>query len=423
MKTKTQKTVQTTKSARKNAVAADAMAESAPSAVAPEIQMVSKLILDGWQQRTTDIHLDPLASGALQVRFRIDGLMQPRQEFAPAMAAQVLNRLKIMAGMDLAEKRLPQDGRIQVKLKDSILDLRLSLIPTVHGERITMRLLNSDMLKNVPLDKFDMGGENLQRLRRTLDGSGMVICSGPTGSGKTTVLYSLMAEINNGSKNLFSVENPVEYILPGVSQVKVQPHIGLTFSAALRAIFRQDPDAIMISELRDYETLLAAAQGSLTGHLVLTQLHTNSAAEALKRLLDIGLEPFLAGDAVAAVINQRLVRKLCMHCRKPTALPVARLPKAFAESAENFAGAKFYAPVGCEKCKNTGYQGRAAIFEILFMSEKLKDALCAKADAKVLHAIAREGGMTTLMQDAIRKAAAGVTSIEEVMRVVGGTQE
>ncbi len=417
MKTSKQKTVKTMKSAANNGIHQAGRDDAPPTAEAPEIQIVSRIILDATSQRASDIHLEPCEKGGLLVRFRVDGLMQSYKELAPDMALQVLDRLKLMAGMNIAEKRLPQDGRVLIKAGDKPLDLRVSVIRTMHGERVTIRMMNFDATENISLDKIDLGAEELREIRRALAGSGIIICSGPVGSGKTTVLYSMIQEINDGRRTLFSVENPVEYILPGVSQVQVQPQIGLTFTTVLRSVLRQAPDAIMISELRDIETVQLAVEAALTGHLVLTQLHTNSAAAALRRLVDIGLEPFLVGDTVKVIINQRLVRKLCVHCRKPTALPAAQLPEKVAEFAASLKDAQFCEPAGCDTCNGTGYRGRAAIFEVLFMSGKLKDALCAKADDSQLTATAQAEGMKTILQDGIRKAAAGVTSIQEVMRV------
>ena len=391
-------------------------AVTADAAVPSIIRTVSTIILDAYRQRASDIHLDPSADGTLHVRFRIDGIMRTHAEHDAAVTPQIINRLKIMAGLDVGEKRLPQDGRIVVKIEGTTLDLRVGVIRTLHGEHITIRIM-SDIAKDFTLDRLDMGEVELRGLRRILEHDrGIVISSGPVGSGKTTLLYCMLKAVNDGQRAIFSVENPIGYVLPGVSQVAVQPDIGLTSSAALRSVMRHTPDVIMISGIRDPETLQIVAQGGVNGHLMLTELNTNSAAMAIRRLIDIGMEPFLVADTVCVITNQRLVRKLCIKCRKPIPLPTARLPRTVAQYAESIENAQYYEAVGCDQC-GLGYRGRIAICEVMFMTERLKDAICANADTTRLNQIAQEAGMKTILQDGIAKASAGLTSIQEVARV------
>lgn len=383
------------------------------------VRTVSQILMDAYEKRASDIHLEPQEDGQLVVRLRVDGILRPYKTYDDRMHKQIINRLKVMAGLDIAERRLPQDGRIMLKIGNSKLDLRLCSVADIHGERITIRILARDILADLNLERIGFGERELSQVREALArGHGTIICSGPTGSGKTTTMYCMVRELDCENQAIFSVEHPVEYILPGISQFSVRPNIGLTYGALLRALLRQDPDVLMVSEIRDFETLQLATQASLTGHLVLTQLHTNTAASSLQRLIDIGLEPFLISGTVSLVVNQRLVRRLCDKCRRPVEPSLDWLPANVAEFAKTIDNATFYEPAGCDACASTsGYRGRTAIHEVLPVSDRIRQAVCAKSGADEIHEIAMQEGMLPFVFDGVRKAAQGITSLREVARV------
>jgi general secretion pathway protein E len=382
----------------------------------PVIQLVNQLVQGSMDLGASDIHLESI-DGGLRIRYRIDGVLQD----APAqvdgrLAAAVISRIKLLANLNIAERRLPQDGRIMMRVKGHELDLRVSSLPTVHGECVVMRVLDR---QSVRLDIEDMGfsPDILKHYLGLLNRPhGVLLLTGPTGSGKTTTLYASLSNLDSDSLKIITVEDPVEYQLEGINQIPVQSQIDLTFARALRSILRQDPDIIMIGEMRDTETAQIAVQASLTGHLVLSTLHTNTAAGAITRLEDMGVERFLITAAVNGVLAQRLVRVLCKHCKRPSELGPKQL-KQLGLTAKEADEATIYEPVGCEHCKQTGFAGRTAIHELFVLSPELQQSILDGADANQLNEKARANGMGTLLEDGMRKVQAGLTSIDEVLRV------
>ena len=383
---------------------------------APVIRLVNQVIARVIDLRASDIHIEPFEDG-VHVRYRVDGVLQDAETAATNLGPALTSRIKLLAHLNIAERRLPQDGRIMTRVKGHELDLRVSTLPTVHGESVVMRVLDR---ANVRLSLEDMGfaDDNLARFRELLGRPhGILLVTGPTGSGKTTTLYAALAKLNATELKILTVEDPVEYQLRGVNQVHVQPQIGLTFAHALRSILRQDPDIIMIGEMRDGETAQIAVQSALTGHLVLSTLHTNTAAAAIVRLEDMGVERYLITSTVNGVLAQRLVRRLCPHCREPAGLTEAMLERTgLARFMPERTGPIFDAR-GCPQCKGTGYLGRTSIHELFVMDEAAHAAILSGADAGTLHAVARRSGMVSLYEDGLRKVAAGVTSLAEVLRV------
>ncbi len=390
---------------------------------APVIRLVNQLIHRALDLGASDIHIEPFEDG-LHLRYRVDGVLQdmpdaPSASLAPAIAS----RIKLLSHMNIAERRLPQDGRIMTRVKGHELDLRVSTIPTVHGESIVMRVLDRESIR---LSLTDMGfsSDTLQRYQELLSRPhGVLLVTGPTGSGKTTTLYASLASMESTDSKIITVEDPVEYQLPGVNQIQVHAQIELTFARALRAILRQDPDIIMIGEMRDTETAQIGVQSALTGHLVLSTLHTNTAAGAITRLEDMGIERYLITSAVNGVLAQRLLRTLCKHCRHPVDLPD--------EAIDDYGLRRFLAPgerrvyeaAGCAHCGNTGYAGRTAIHELFALDDTLRRVIQSGADASALHSAARAQGMITLYEDGLRKVAAGQSSLEEVLRVTQDQSE
>ena len=371
--------------------------------------IVTELVEQAYKSRASDIHVERFEQRA-GVRLRVDGVLRRVRDLTDDEYAAVCARIKVMAGMDATERRLPQDGRIHWPTG---LDLRVSTFPCTFGESIVIRLLDS---KSVVLDLPRCGFNEAQMrivthwLSRP---NGVILVTGPTGSGKTTVLYAMLHALNREEHKVCSIEDPVEYVFEGVNQLAVNPRAGLTFAAALRAVLRQDPDVIMIGEIRDRETAMAIIQAALTGHLVLSCVHTNDSTSSLVRLRDIGLEAFLIKDAVVGVSAQRLVRKLCPKCRE------AYEPDAVCRQALGLPAGQFYRARGCADCRGTGYRGRIAIFELLAPGESVKSLLLQGADAAELRRAALAEGLVTLWADGLAKAAAGITSLEEVQRVVG----
>ena len=383
---------------------------------APVIQRVNQLIQSSMDLGASDIHLESI-DGGLRIRYRIDGVLQDAAaQVDERLAAAVISRVKLLANLNIAERRLPQDGRIMMRVKGHELDLRVSSLPTVHGECVVMRVLDR---QSVRLDIEDMGfsPDILKHYLGLLNRPhGVLLLTGPTGSGKTTTLYASLSNLDSDSLKVITVEDPVEYQLEGINQIPVQSQIDLTFARALRSILRQDPDIIMIGEMRDTETAQIAVQASLTGHLVLSTLHTNTAAGAITRLEDMGVERFLITAAVNGVLAQRLVRVLCQHCKRPTELGPKQL-KQLGLTAKEAREASIYEPVGCEHCKQTGFSGRTAIHELFVLSPELQKSILDGADANQLNEQARANGMGTLLEDGMRKVQAGLTSIDEVLRV------
>jgi general secretion pathway protein E len=390
---------------------------------APVIRLVNQIIHRAVDMGASDIHIEPFEDG-LHLRYRVDGILQSYPEPpAAGLAPAIASRIKLLSKMNIAERRLPQDGRIMTRVKGHELDLRVSTIPTVHGESIVMRVLDRESIR---LDLADMGfGEDtLRRYRELLSRPhGVLLVTGPTGSGKTTTLYASLASLDSETLKIITVEDPVEYQLPGVNQIQVHAQIDMNFARALRSILRQDPDIIMIGEMRDTETAQIAVQSALTGHLVLSTLHTNTAVGAITRLEDMGIERYLISSSVNGVLAQRLVRTLCRHCKTPLELPDKEV---VASGLGNFFGsakATVYTAPGCGKCMGTGYMGRTAIHELFAMDDEMTRAVMSGTDSSTLHALARRRGMLTLYEDGLRKVALGVTSLEEVKRVTQDQQE
>lgn len=382
---------------------------------APIIKLVNHILYQGVKQGASDIHIEPFEK-ELRVRYRIDGILYSSITPPKRAQAAIASRIKIMANLNIAEKRHPQDGRIQIKVADKAIDIRVSILPTVYGERIVMRLL--DKAKSFKaLTELGLSERDYRVLIQSIEQpNGIILVTGPTGSGKTSTLYAILNKLNSPQVNIVTVEDPVEYQMPGIGQVQVQDKIGLTFAAALRSILRQDPDIVMIGETRDQETAQIAIQASLTGHLVLTTLHTNSSAASITRLIDMGIEPFLIASSVVAVMAQRLVRTLCPNCKQPYK-PTPEVLKRIGISEAEAAKITFYKPVGCKDCLQTGYQGRMPLFEIMVMTGAIARLTVERSDTSAIQDAAVKDGMTLLVQDGIEKIKKGLTTIEEVLSV------
>ena len=382
---------------------------------APVIRLVNTIIARVIDLRASDIHLEPFEDG-LHVRYRVDGVLAPGEVIATQQGAAVSSRVKLLAHLDIAERRLPQDGRIKTRVKGRELDLRVSTLPTVWGESVVMRVLDRASVR-LGLEDMGFSADTLASFRQLLERPhGILLVTGPTGSGKTTTLYAALAKLDSSSQKIITVEDPVEYQLEGINQTQVHAQINLTFANALRSILRQDPDIIMIGEMRDGETAQIAVQSSLTGHLVLSTLHTNTAASAVVRMQDMGVESYLITSTVNGVLAQRLVRRLCPQCRAPQQ-PDAGLLQRSGLGRFLPPGAPIYQAVGCEACRGSGYQGRTGIHELLVVDEDIRSAILRGSDASGLHALAIKKGMYTLYDDGLRKVAAGITSLDEVLRV------
>ncbi len=385
---------------------------------APIIRLVNHLLFRAVKERASDIHMEPFET-ELMIRFRIDGvlyeIMRPPKRFQNSIAS----RVKIMASLNIAEKRLPQDGRIRIKIAGKDIDIRTSIIPTSHGERVVMRLLDKSSVR-LDLEQLGLGGNKLKVLKGLIyRPHGILLVTGPTGSGKTTTLYASLVERNTPDVNILTVEDPIEYQIKGIGQMQVNPKIELTFASGLRSFLRQDPDIILVGEIRDLETAEIAIQASLTGHLVFSTLHTNDSASALTRLVDMGVEPFLVSSSLVGILAQRLVRVLCNECKQAHEPSAEELQKINLK-ASDLVGKQVYRAVGCNSCLNTGFTGRTAIYEILMVSDEIRAMVLQNVDATTIKRKAIEQGMETLRFDGANKVRQGITSIEEVLRV---TQE
>jgi general secretion pathway protein E len=383
---------------------------------APAIRLVDLILQRAAECGASDIHLEPCAT-RLRLRLRIDGVLQEAEAPPAQLAAALASRVKIMAGLDIAERRLPQDGRMSVRVQGKQLDVRVATAPTQHGESIALRLLNRDAVQ-LDLASLGFGARELAALNGLLAAPhGMILVTGPTGSGKSTTLYAALSHLNTPALKVITVEDPVEYRLEGLNQIQVRPAIELSFAAALRSIVRHDPDVIMVGEMRDLETARICVQSALTGHLVLSTLHTNDAASSVTRLLEMGVEDYLLTSTLSAVIAQRLVRLLCRHCRRAHAPLPAALAREWRGAPPEARDRPLYRAVGCERCAGTGYRGRSAVLELMPMSERLRGLVLAHAPASDIAAAARDAGMRTMREDGLARALAGLTTLEEVLRV------
>ncbi|MBI5835197.1 MAG: type II secretion system ATPase GspE [Armatimonadetes bacterium] len=379
------------------------------------VQLVNMMLRQAVAERASDIHIEPFEND-LRIRFRIDGVLRSVAPPSKRLQAAICSRIKIMADMNIAERRLPQDGRIKIRVAGRQIDLRISTLPTLYGESVVIRLLDRDS-QSVDLGAMGFPVDALARFRRMLTVSyGIILATGPTGSGKTTTLYAALQEVSSPARKVITIEDPVEYQLPGINQMHVHAKIGLTFAEGLRTILRQDPDVIMVGEIRDEETADIAIHAALTGHLVFSTLHTNDSAGAVARLCDMGIEPFLVASSLEGVVAQRLVRRLCPKCReayKPSSAELRELGSA----ASSYKGAPFYRATGCNECRGTGYRGRVGLFELLVVDELIQDKLVSRASSADIKEAAVSRGMVTLREEGWRKVAEGVTTADEVARV------
>ncbi len=380
---------------------------------APVVKLVDLIIRQAIEERVSDIHIEPFKD-KISLRYRLDGKLYEVPPPAKHLHLPIISRIKILSRLDIAEKRLPQDGAFLVKMEDRPVDIRVSTIPTIYGEKIVLRILDRS---NIVLDLNQLGFDpkQLEQMRRAINTPyGMVFLTGPTGSGKTTTLYAILNEIKNPTKNIITIEDPVEYKLEGINQVQVKPEIGLSFAAALRSFLRQDPDIMLVGEVRDLETAQICIRSALTGHLVLSTLHTNDAPSAINRLMDIGIEPYLVAPSLVMVVAQRLLRKLCPDCKE-----------AYEPRPEQLGGLKLkaelvYKPKGCPKCSQVGYRGRLCIAECMAANEKIRELINEKASFQKIREVARATGMQTLYESAIKKVEEGITSLEEALSVTLG---
>jgi general secretion pathway protein E len=381
---------------------------------APVVRFVNSLFHRALETRASDIHVEP-CNHQLRVRYRVDGMLKTVDSAAARLADAVVSRIKLMAKMNIAERRLPQDGRMHLRLQGIDVDVRVSTIPTVEGESVVLRILDQEKAE-LDLGSLGFTAERQRSLSALMQApNGIVLVTGPTGSGKTTTLYSLLQLVNTENRKVVTIEDPVEYQIEGVNQIQVKPQIGLDFANALRSIVRQDPDVIMVGEMRDLETARIAVQSSLTGHLVLSTLHTNDAGSTITRLLDMGIEDYLVTSSVNAILAQRLVRTLCRDCRIPFAPSASQIEELGQRHARVFA--TLYRPAGCGSCDGSGYRGRTVIAELLVIDDTIRGAILEGADGKSLQQVALARGMVTLQQDGLAKAADGTTTIEEIARV------
>lgn len=377
----------------------------------PVVKLVDLVVKQAIEDRASDIHIEPF-DNRISIRYRIDGVLYEISPPSPHLLLPLVSRIKILSRLDIAEKRLPQDGGFIVRMRDRVIDMRVSIIPTVYGEKVVLRILDKTA---VALDLNQLGFEpqDLERFRTAIKSPyGLIFLTGPTGSGKTTTLYAALNEIKSPDLNVVTIEDPVEFHLDGVNQVQARASIGLTFANGLRAFLRQDPDVIMVGEVRDLETAQICIRASLTGHVVLSTLHTNDAVGAIGRLADIGVEPYLLVSSLRLIAAQRLVRRLCIHCREPYE-PSPQLVSQLGLEEKQV----IYAAKGCEKCNHSGYRGRVALYEVLLLTDTLRSALAQRAPLHEVKSMARKEGMQTLFESGVKKVKEGVTSAEEVMRI------
>ncbi len=382
---------------------------------APIIRLVNLILSQAVKARASDIHIEPFQRH-LKVRFRIDGILYNTLSPPRHIHSAIVSRIKIMARLNIAEKRLPQDGRIEIKIGDRPIDIRVSTLPTIFGERVVLRLLDkSESL--LRLEELGLSDKQLKTFLKLIgQPNGIILVTGPTGSGKTTTLYAALSRINSPDKNIITIEDPIEYQLDGIGQIQVNPKINLTFATGLRSIVRQDPDVILVGEIRDLETAEIAIQSALTGHLVFSTLHTNDSAGAITRLIDMGIEPFLVSSAVNAILAQRLVRVICPYCKEEYSPPLFSLEE-IGLTEDLVTGKKFYRGKGCSDCSNTGFRGRMGIYELLILDDEIKSLISRTSDSNDIKKEALKKGLITLRRDGAQKVLDGFTTVEEVIRV------
>ncbi|MFH1457894.1 MAG: ATPase, T2SS/T4P/T4SS family [Candidatus Omnitrophota bacterium] len=380
---------------------------------APVVKLVDLIVRQAIDERASDIHIEPFKD-RISLRYRVDGKLYEIPPPAKHLHMPIISRVKILSKLDIAEKRLPQDGAFLVRINEKPIDIRVSTIPTIYGEKVVMRILDRSAVV-LDINVLGFGPKQLEDMRRSINAPyGLVFLTGPTGSGKTTTLYAILNEIKNPTKNIVTVEDPVEYKLEGINQVQVKPEIGLTFAAALRSFLRQDPDIMLVGEVRDLETAEICIRSALTGHLVLSTLHTNDAPSAVNRLMDIGIEPYMLAPSLLCVVGQRLLRKLCPECKE------AYEPAQEERDSVKLKADLIYRPKGCTKCNNTGFNGRVCIAEVMIVNQEIQDLINQKAPFQKTRAAAKAHGMETLYESAIKKVEQGVTSLEEALSVTLG---
>ncbi len=379
----------------------------------PAVRLVNTVLIKASSVNASDVHFEPYEDETV-VRIRMDGVLHDYTKIPPNIYQEVVSRIKVMAKLNVAERRIPQDGKIRVKIGNKDYDIRVSVIPTVHGERVVLRLLEKTG-KLLTLEELGLSNEDKEKVKRLAEKPyGIVLVTGPTGAGKSTTLYAMLLHIKNPKKNIITIEDPVEYQIKGISQIQVNPKVGLTFATGLRSILRQDPDVIMVGEIRDPETAEVSVQAALTGHLVLSTLHTNDAPSAITRLKDMGIEPFLIASTLEGVIAQRLVRKICENCKEEYE-PTEEELRELGLKGRNY---RFYRGRGCDECLGTGYRGRIGIFEVLELDEELKKLINITQDANEIRKKAKEKGFKTLIEDGIDKILKGITTSSEVLSVI-----
>lgn len=382
------------------------------------VKFVNQIIWEAYKDRSTDIHIEPMEND-LRIRYRVDGVLRetPMPPQLKRFQSSIISRIKVMANMDIAEKRLPQDGRISVRIKGEEIDVRVSTMPTVYGESVSLRLLLKGegliSMSSLGLNNYD----NIQLTKMINRPHGILLVTGPTGSGKSTSLYAWLHSINSTDKRIMSAEDPIEYEMKGVNQVQMKPEIGLDFSSTLRTFLRQDPDVIMVGEIRDKETAEIAIRAALTGHLVFSTIHTNDSASTITRLLDMDIEPFLVSSSVEGIVAQRLIRKLCIHCKRPKSYQYEFLKQHGFPTEKLNKDIVLYEAVGCDECRGTGYSGRSGIFEILPITDEIRPLIVSNASSSSIKNAALQQGMKTLREDGWDKVIEGITSIDEILRV------
>ncbi|MFL5799129.1 MAG: GspE/PulE family protein [Actinomycetota bacterium] len=403
-----------------SAAAEDELVLDVPEAAvedAPVVKLVHQLLSRAVNERASDVHIEP-AERDVRIRFRVDGVLHEVMRSPRNILGGLVSRLKVMADINIAERRIPQDGRVSMKVGTTSVDLRIATLPTVFGEKVVIRILNKESVL-LRLDQIGFSDEAYKRFEQSFRKPyGAILVTGPTGSGKSTTLYATLNIINLPDRNIITVEDPVEYRLPGVNQTQVHNRAGMTFAAALRSILRADPDIILIGEIRDHETALIAVEAALTGHLVLSTLHTNDAPSAVARLTEMGVEPYLTASAMDCVVAQRLARKLCERCREPYTPTASELTEAGFKPHQFQDVKTLFRPVGCSACSKTGFLGRTGLYEVMPVTEEIERLTVERASSDRIRQVAMEQGMISLRVDGLQKAAAGITSIEEILRVV-----